>query len=110
MIILSIETYKAYVGNVPQCVTFTCVYCHFKGKLSDVDEIFTLQLGLLKDNMSHSSNKKVLWETYEFSCDPYLRLDALSLAFLYRRYSDKIYDFREFNMNDCSTIFSLGRK
>ena len=49
--------------------------------------------------------------------DPYLRLDLLSVAFIYRRcsdknydISDKNYDISEFGMKDCSTTPSLGWK
>ena len=40
--------------------------------------------------------------------EPFLRLDVLSLAFMYRRYSDELYDITEFDMKDCLTISSLG--
>ena len=42
--------------------------------------------------------------------DPYLRLDVLSLAFIYRRSSDKFIDISEFGMKDCLTISSLEWK
>ena len=42
--------------------------------------------------------------------DPFLRLDVLSLAFIYRRFSNKIYDNIEFDMKDCLKTLSLGRK
>ena len=42
--------------------------------------------------------------------EPFLRLDVLSLAFIYRRFSNKIYDNIEFGMKDCLKNLSLGRK
>ena len=70
--------------------------------------MFRLQDGLLKVKLDHSLYLKITWESCELICDAYLRLDALSIAFIIRRCSDIIYDFSEFSMKDCSTISSLG--
>ena len=42
--------------------------------------------------------------------DPFLRLNGLSLAFMFRKCSDKIYDIAEFGMEGCLTVSFLGWK
>ena len=39
-----------------------------------------------------------------------MRLDVLSLAFIHRRYTDKIYDLSRFGMRDCLATSSQGWK
>ena len=60
-----------------------------------------------KHKTHHSLNEKDTWESYESKWDPYLRLDVLSLAFKYRRFSDKIYVLADFSMKGFSTNSSL---
>ena len=45
--------------------------------------------------------------SFNYMWDPYLRSDHLRLAFVFRRYSDNIYDISEFDVKDCLTITSL---
>ena len=40
----------------------------------------------------------------------FLRLDVLSLAFIYRRFSYETYDISEFGIKDCLTTTCLGWK
>ena len=60
--------------------------------------------------MDHSSIQKYTWISYKSMWDPYLRLNVLSPAFLYRRYSDKFFKVSVIGMKDCLTLPSLGRK
>ena len=60
--------------------------------------------------MDHSSLTIDSWKSYETMWGPYLRLAVLSLAFIYRRYSDKNYDITESGMEYCWTTSFLGWK
>ena len=94
--LLSLKTFNGLVGKNPQYVTFTCSYCHIKGKLIDVGKRLGLQDGLLTDCMDYNLITKGTWKSLGNMWDPYLRTDVLSLAFTYRRYSDKICHISEF--------------
>ena len=85
-------------------------FCLLNGNLIGVRKLFGLQDGFLKTKMDLSlitentpKSNKYLWDTY-------LRLDILSLTFIYRRYSYNIYDIRDFGMKYCWTTLSLGWK
>ena len=47
------------------------------------------------------------WKKKSDIWDPYLRLDVLSLAFRYKRSSDKIHDKKEIGVKDCLITSSL---
>ena len=72
--------------------------------------MFGLQDGVLQDSSDNSLITKNTWKSCKYTWDPYLRLHVLSLAFIYRRYSDKIYDIIEFGTKGCLTTSFLGWK
>ena len=72
--------------------------------------MFRLRNALLKDSMDFSLITKASWESYESMRNSYLRLDVLSLPFLYRKNSDRIYDISEFRVKNCLITPSLWWK
>ena len=108
--ILSMKIFNGYVGKVAEKVTSNLSYRQLKRKLMDIVKMLRFQNALLKDFRDHSSIEKDTWKSYKYLLDPYLRLDVLSKAFLYGRYSDKIYDIGKFGMKNCLTLTSLGWK
>ena len=104
------KNFHGLFEKIPHYVTFKCSYCLLKGKPIDVGNRFGLQEGLLKDKLNHSLITKNTWKSYKEVRDPYSRLDALSLAFIYRGYSAEINAISEFGTKDCLTTSSRGWK
>ena len=77
------KIFNGYVAKFPQCVTFTCSYCHFKGKPIDIVEILGLQNALFKSSIDHSLFEKGTLKASKYMRDLYMRLDVLSLAIIW---------------------------
>ena len=75
--IVSKKICNGFVGKIPQYVTFTCSYCHLKGKLNLLGKMFGLCSGLLEDKMDRNLIVKDTWESFESMLDSNFRLDAL---------------------------------
>ena len=82
-----------------------------KGKVFDVGKVLGLQSALLKDKMGQRFFfKKDAWKSHQPIWEPYLRIDVLSVAFIYRQGSDKFHDFAELISRVCLPNSSLGWK
>ena len=94
----------------PQYVTFVCSMNHLSSSLKKLGETFGLQKELLKQQMNHTD---VYEDNYMDKMEewlPYLKMDVLSLAFIYARYTMNMDSLTGFGMKNCLSLPSLGWK
>ena len=101
---------KANSKGQPQYLTFTCSMNHMKSSLGKVGETYKLQTSFMKQEMDHNEIYKDTWESKLSEWEPYLKMDILSLAFIYARYSLNMSSITGFGMKDCLSLHSLGWK
>ena len=101
---------KAYSKGQPQYLTFTCSMNHMKSSLRKLGETYKLQSSLMKQEMNHIEIYEDTWESKRGEWEPYSRMDILSLAFIYARYSMNMSSITGFGMKDCLSLPSLGWK
>ena len=110
---------KIHNGNVdikngskgkPQYITFVCSMNHLSSSLRKLGETFGLQKELLKQEMNHTEIYEDTWEDKRDEWLPYLKMDVLSLAFIYARYTMNMDSLTEFGMKNCLSLPSLGWK
>ena len=96
--------------EVPQYVKFTCSKSHIKSSLEKIGKENGLQPELLKREKEHSVIVKRNFAELKHIWEPYLKLDALCLAFIYARHSMEMQKMIGFGIKDCLTETSLGWK
>ena len=110
---------KIHNGNVdikngskgkPQYITFVCSMNHLSSSLKKLGETFGLQKELLKQEMNHTEIYEDTWMDKKDEWLPYLKMDVLSLAFIYARYSMNMDSLTGFGMKNCLSLPSLGWK
>ena len=101
---------KANSKGQPQCLTFTCSMNHMKSSLRKLGETYKLQTSLMKQEMDHNEIYEDTWECKRREWEPYLKMDILSLAFIYARDSMNMSSITGFRMKDCLSLPSLGWK
>ena len=60
--------------------------------------------------MDHNEIYEGTWESKRSEWEPYLKMDILSLAFIYSRYSMNMSSITGFGMKDCLSLPSSGWK
>ena len=101
---------KANSKGKPQYLTFVCSMNHMKSSLRKLGETYKLQPELLKQEMNHEEIYEDTWQSKRSEWEPYLRMDILSLAFIYARYSMNMSSITGFGMKGCLSLPSLGWK
>ena len=88
----------------PQYLTFTCSMNHMKSSLRKLGETYKLQTSLMKQETDHNEIYEDTWESKRSEWEPYLKMDILSLAFIYARYSMNMSSIAGFGMKDCLSL------
>ena len=96
--------------EVPKNVKCTCTKCHIKGPLEKIGREYGLQPELLKGEIEHSVINKSNFAELRHIWEPYLKVDVLSLAFIYDRHSMEMHNMSGLGIKDCLTEASLGWK
>ena len=94
----------------PQYLVFNCSANHMKSSLRKLGETYKLQKEVLKQEIDHTEIYEDTWEAQRDIWEPYLRMDILTLAIIYARYSLNMESITGFGMKDCLSLPSLGWK
>ena len=114
--IINLKILNGFVGGKngskgkPQYITFVCSMNHLSSSLKKLGETFGLQKELLKQEMNHTEIYEDTWWDKMNEWLPYLKMDVLSLAFIYARYSMNMDSITGFGMKNCLSLPSLGWK
>ena len=94
----------------PQYLSFTCSMNHMKSSLRILGETYKLQTSLKKQEMDHNEIYEDTWESERSEWEPYWKMNILSLAFIYARYSMNVFSITGFGMKNCLSQPSLRWK
>ena len=101
---------KPNIKGKPQYLIFNCSANHMKSSLRKLGETYKLQTEVLKQEIDHTEIYEDTWESQRDIWEPYLRMDILTLAIIYARYSLSMKEISGFGMKDCLSLPSLGWK
>ena len=98
------------VKKIPQYVHFRCGRVHFNQSLRKLGESYKLQESLHKKELEHDGIYEDTWEARENEWLPYVKIDVLSTAFCYARYTMGMEELTEFGMKNSLTLPALANK
>ena len=101
---------KSNSKGKPQYLIFNCSANHMKSSLRKLGETYKLQAEVLKQEIDHTEIYEDTWQDQQPICEPYLRMDILTLAIIYARYSMNMQSITGSGMKDCLSLPSLGWK
>ena len=101
---------KSNSKGKPQYLIFNCSANHMKPSLRILGETYKLQAEVLKQEIDHTEIYEDTWQDQQPIWEPYLRMDILTLAIIYARYSMNMQSITGFGMKDCLSLPSLGWK
>ena len=111
--IISCKIFNGYVDPVkknPQYVHFRCGRVHINKSLKKIRESYKFQKSLLKKELEHDEIYEDTWEARENEWLPHVKIDVLSNAFCYTRYTMGIEELTGFGMKNSLTLPSLANK
>ena len=111
--IVSLKIFNGYVDEkkkIPQYVHFRCGRVHNNKSLRKIGESYKLQESLLKKELEHDETYEDTWEEKKNEWLPYVKIDVLSTAFCYARYTMGMEELTEFGMKNSLTLPSLANK
>ena len=83
---------------------------HIKDSLKNIGKSYKLEESLLKQELEHDEIYEDNWEEKENEWSPYLKIDVLSTAFFFAKYSKGIEELTGFGMEISLTLPSLENK
>ena len=94
----------------PHYLIYNCSANHMNSSLRKLGETYKLQAEVLKQESDHTEIYEDTWQDQRLIWEPYLRMDILTLAIIYARYSMNMQTITGFGMKDCLSLPSLGWK
>ena len=111
--IVSLKIFNGYVDQnkkIPQNVHFRCGRVHINQSLKKIGKSYKLQKKLLKKELEHDEIYEDTWEARENEWLPFVKIDVLSTAFWYVRYTMGMEELTGFGMKNSLTFSSLANK
>ena len=111
--IVSLKLFDGYVDHnekVLQNVLFRCGKLHIKSSLRKIGVSYKLQSLLLKHEIEHDEIYEDTWEAKEDEWLPYVKIDVLSIAFCWARYTMGMEGLTNFGMKNSLTSPSSANK
>ena len=101
--IVSLKIFNGYVNQnkkTSQYVHLRCGKVYINKKLKEIGESYKLQENLLKIELEHDEIFEDTWEAKENEWLPYVKIDVLSTAFCYARYTMGMEELTGFGMKN----------